>query len=59
MPDQPRQKIEDLERDRRPMLMLLGSIAAAAVTLTVIAYNMPEKTGSPDVARTAPHLSAN
>jgi hypothetical protein len=41
-----RTKLDDLKRDRRPMLMLLGSIAAVTITLIVIGYSIPEKTGT-------------
>jgi hypothetical protein len=40
-----RNDLDNLKRDRRPMLMLLGSIAAVAMTVSVIGYSIPELTG--------------
>jgi hypothetical protein len=52
MPKSPQRKIEELRRDRKPMLFLLASIAAVALTLSVIAYSVPENARSPGVATT-------
>ncbi|HZR03895.1 MAG TPA: hypothetical protein VFA81_12055 [Burkholderiales bacterium] len=41
-----RTNLDDLKRDRRPMLILLGSIAAVTITLVVIGHSIPEKTGT-------------
>jgi hypothetical protein len=45
--------VEDLKSDRRPMLLLLGSIAAIAITVIVIGYSIPEQTGTDAAVATA------
>jgi len=40
-----RNDLNSLKQDRRPMLLLLGSIAAVAITVSVIGYSIPERTG--------------
>jgi len=50
--------LDDLKRDRRPMLMLMGSIAAVAATVSVIGYSIPERTGAA-VATAGDDSSAN
>jgi hypothetical protein len=41
-----RTNLGDLKRDRRPMLVLLGSIAAVTITLVAIGQSIQEKTGA-------------
>lgn len=41
-----RTDLDDLKRDRRPMLVLLGSIVAVTIALFVIGYSIPEKAGA-------------
>jgi hypothetical protein len=43
-------QVEELRRDRTPMLLLLASITAIALTITLIAYSVPEQTGSTEAA---------